>query len=929
MAEALPTPTSMRFGVRGIAGRLMMAFATIALCTILAAGAGLWSLWSVGESLGDVTEYRLPTAITSLTLSRHVERVVSLAPRLISANSQEEREQARQQLAPAINDVQALLDRLYKQSADTTDVAAITRQIDDLRGHLQTLNTMLVRRDEIEQQRLKSRDTVLDLRDSVGRLLEAWSQILAKQLARLDSGDSASGSFSDLAIQIRALNRSQELLSTIAERAISVDTAGSELNIAALGFQADRAATSLINESGHIHPDLAKGVGDLLQANAWALRGEASIFAQSRLIWQSRQQAEVLLKRVAASSADLSAAVDGIVAYTEAQAVQTKVEALEIRKTALLTLVAAVTLSLLAVAGIGAGYVYGHLLTRLKSVTGTLHRLAEGKLDVQVNHTGDRDEIGEVARGLAVMRLWLQDRKRLDAEVHAMNRNLDKQVQARTAELQEASEAQSHMLAVLSHEIRSPLTGIIGVTDMLEETASPSRRQEYLAALREGAKALLSVVNSVLDHAKIQAGPQKTEIIEFGLVELVQGVAALQRPQAEAKGLQVETSIGLDVPRRVRGDEGRLRQVLVNLMTNAIKFTADGRVMLRVAKLPSERLRIEVEDTGIGVPEQARQTLFKAYSQAHASISRRFGGTGLGLAICRGLVEAMGGEIDYMPANGGGSLFWLELPLLLGETRTESRDAAPPPPSAPKASLRVLVVDDNPVNCMVVRTQVEKLGHVALCAANGQEALAVARQNRLDVALLDLHLPDMNGSDLARALRALPGLDSLPLVAATGETQEVEINRARAAGMALTIIKPFSVSILADILSAAVTNSSIGPTPQTNPCAPNGLAAIAHEFGSTWAVGFVETMRAQLIDLANRLSQLTPFDIEGHRHVAHALRPSATMLADTRLLMACETLSAACRNQDTARIRDQADELIPLLRKIADELAVSAMQQVA
>jgi signal transduction histidine kinase/DNA-binding response OmpR family regulator len=950
-----PRP-SVRFGLRGIAGRLMLAFATIAFCTILAAAAGFWSLWSVSESLGEVTELRLPTAVTSLALSRHVERVVAIAPRLLSAENAEGREQAQLQLAPEIAALQGLLEKLRAKPAaptDAVDLQSVTQLIDTLRGSLNELTTVLVSRDQTEQQRLAGRTAVVEMRDEIGRLLATWSQVLAKQLAKVEAGAVDNISLPELSVQLRALYRSQELLNIIADRANASDNVATELTFGVLSFQATNAATALIAESAQIHPDLSERVHMLLDDTRWALQGDTSVFAQARLVWRSRKHAEALLQKIAEVSGQLSAAVDGVVSYTEAQAIQIKSDALQIRKTAQLTLVATVTLSLLAVIGIGAGYVHGHLLTRLKSVTGYLHRLAEGKLDIAVNHTTDPDEIGELARALAVMRSWLQDRKRLDAKLHAMNRDLDKQVQSRTSELQTANETQARVLAVLSHEIRSPLAGIIGVADMLDQDGAQVRKQEYLGALREGAKALLSVVNSVLDHARLQSGPLPTEFIECALPELATGVASLLRPQAESKGLALETLIAPEVPPRVRGDEGRLRQVLVNLVTNAVKFTETGRIVLRLSLAAPGRLRMEVEDTGIGVPEAARASLFVAYSQADASISRRFGGTGLGLAISRGLIEAMKGEIGYEPVASGGSLFWAEIPIVAVTLPHEQSTESNPETAAHNSEstspeltgLRVLVVDDNPINCMVVRTQLEKLGHSAFVAMSGKEALALAAQQPLDAAVLDLHLPDMDGPQIALALRAMPSLNALPLVAATGETLPSEIERARRAGIATTLIKPFTAAALARALNGAVANvpphdAPTGPYPAavehdaeneplSDRAAQNGLAAVSEEFGSAWTQSFVATLRTQLHELAVLLDQMPGNDIEGYRQVAHMLRPSAAMLADTRLLMACENLSGACRSLDPMRVRGQADELAPLLRLVADELPRPELSQVA
>ncbi len=907
------------FGMRGIAARLLLSFAVIALMTIMAGAAGLWSLSSVGESLGEITENRLPTAVTSLALSRHTERIVALAPRLLSATQTEDRELARQQLAPEVNNVLALLERLRGQQVDSADLEAVSRLVDALRQHLDHLTQLLAQRDAIETQKVLGRNAILAFREDMGRLLDPWSQVLAKQLALVEQNSPIPQNLAELAVQLRALTRVQELATVLADRAVSVDSADSELTIGVQGFQANRAATSVLVEAKRVHDGLAHGLAEKLEQIGWALEGGGSVFAQARLAWLLRAKAEDLLAQTAAVSADLSTAIDRIVANTEQQAAQSKIEALETRKTALMTVVAAVTLSVLAVIGIGVGYVHGHLLTRLKSVTDTLFRLARNDLRADVPHAMDHDEIGELARGLATMQTGLMEKAQLDAEIREINRNLDQQVQARTAELQAANEAQAHVLAVLSHEIRSPLTGIIGVAEMLGDPAKAQRAQDHLGALREGAKALLSVVNSVLEHARLQAGAVTTEQIDYAPASVVNGVAALLRPQAEAKGLTVETQISASVPERLMGDEGRLRQVLVNLVTNAVKFTTEGGVVLHVSIDEANQLCINVDDTGIGVAEKARAGLFQAYNQTDISVNRRFGGTGLGLAISRGLVEAMGGRIGHQPLQPHGSRFWIVLPITGVYTQAP---AAEPEQGEPALPLTVLVVDDNPVNSMVMCAQVEQLGHTAIAAHSGQEALAALAVHPCDAALLDLHLTDMDGQQLAQDILArLPPGRRMTLIAASGETQPSALARARLAGIQSFLAKPFTLQAL---------RAALAEKPQKlGAPALQGLESLVRAYGRDWAAGFVETLREQALEQADRLASLDaeldhPRGVPGeaYRQVAHLLRPTAAILADSVLLAGCDALSAACRGQDLPAIRDGSATVQRLLRRIATELRV-------
>lgn len=473
-----------------------------------------------------------------------------------------------------------------------------------------------------------------------------------------------------------------------------------------------------------------------------------------------------------------------------------------------------------------------------------------------------------------------------------------------------ASSAKTDFLASMSHEIRTPLNGVLGYTELLlDELELSSDQRRYAERIQIAGSALLTIVNDILDFSKIEAGEVELSPEPFSVRALIDNAVSIVRSVSDKKKLPIRLAIDSAIPDILVGDEARLRQVILNLLNNAVKFTLEGEVAFEVTHAGSaemgERLRFAVIDTGIGIPEDKRERLFRRFSQVDGSNRREFGGTGLGLAISKRLIELMGGEIGVESRSGEGSTFWFTVALAKGEMpAAKTAEALVPRTARP---LRILLAEDLEINQEIIRSMLEAAGHHVEVVSDGAEAVMAVQETAYDVVMMDVQMPGMDGMTATRHIRELPApTGTVPIIAITANVLPQQVTSFKQAGMNDHLGKPLEREELYAKIdrwgrwssTAIVPEAMVVETPKPAP-APGHLDHEAYGklvalMGKEKVLNLLDKLGTQVVETFET-TLLGSADRDRLARDAHAMVSTAGMLGFLELSELCSAVERACR----------------------------------
>lgn len=816
-----------------LGGKLLLAIAVIAGFPATTAVLGWFELQDVARTQSRVVTEAIPAISEVRAVAEGTSRVVAMAPELAAVTTEDERVDRSAYLMAQVDALRSRLAR-YSTGADRTSLQALTAE-QQVRSAIRTLErlvgqriALVARRDAQLREGLAAARELTEIADTLVANAEMGTAAVISNLYEIESGEPG-----DRDARLDALDKLIEVdlfqLGLMTELRAHSAEIGLLLNRVASVGTPDELAALREELTGRLKvvtrrvvavndPRRAERALDLLQMVGTGTAAPP----QSDGLFETAGQVLDLDGRIDAAQGDLRLTA---VALEETAAVLAdQIEARAVTAGAMAAEAIASTQRLYALSSILAlalslavmwFYVRGNLIRRLDRLSAGMFRLAEGRQIAPIEPKGE-DEIARMEGAVEFFRrqslanqAFEEERGRHLIELQAHRNELQRLVDERTIQLrgevaahdaararaEDADRAKSEFLAMMSHEVRTAMNGVLGMLRSLGRGRLQARQKAQLDVALASGESLMGLLNSILDQAKLEGGMVVLEEAPFDLQSMLKDVDLLMGPIADEKGLTLRVQGLSGTETHLLGDAGKLRQILFNLVSNALKFTHSGGVTLSVHRLDAQgRYRFSVQDSGKGIAPDAVERIFAPFEQEDAQTARHFGGTGLGLSISRRLAGLMSGTLSVESRPGQGSTFHLDLPFLSvdpAHTRTRSPAVAP-------SGLRLLVVEDHPVNQAVIRSCLESMGHAVTIAADGKAGLEAITTAEFDAILMDVSLPDVSGIDVTRKIHVRT---AVPVIGISAHVQPRDIVACREAGMVEVLPKPIMPDQLALALS--------------------------------------------------------------------------------------------------------------------------------
>lgn len=816
-----------------LGGKLLLAIAVIAGFPATTGILGWFELQDVARTQSRVVTEAIPAISEVRGVAEETSRVVAMAPELAAVTSESERAERSDYLLAQVDALRVRIAR-HADGAEQASRAALAAE-QEVRGSIRTLERLVgqrialqARRDAQLRQGLAAARELTEIADTLVANAEMGTAAVISNLYEIEAGEPG-----DRQARLDALDKLIEVdlfqLGLMFELRAHASEIGLLLNrVGAVRLPGELSLLRAeLDERLKVVTRRILAVNDPRRAERALvllrmLGAGAAVPPETGGIFEAAGGVLDLTRRIEGAQAELR--VRAVALEEAAAGLADRIEAQAVTAGALAAEAIAATQRLYALSSVLAlglslavmwFYVRGNLIRRLDRLTAGMFRLAEGDEIAPIVPRGD-DEIARMEGAVEFFRRqsianreFEEERGRHLIELRAHRNELQRLVDERTQQLrgevaahdaararaEDADRAKTEFLAMMSHEVRTAMNGVLGMLRGLGRGGLKAGQRAQLGVALASGESLMGLLNSILDYSKLEGGMVAPEVVEFTLPAAVRDVALLMAPMAEEKGLALEVRLPEGEGLRLRGDLGKLRQILFNLVSNAVKFTAAGRVVVAAEPLGAGRFRFSVSDTGKGIAPDALERIFAPFEQEDAQTARQYGGTGLGLAISRRLAGMMGGTLQAESRQGAGSVFVLEVGF---EEVAGAEGGALPVAAGP---LSVLVVEDHPVNQAVVRSYLEAMGHRPVVAETGAAAIAAAAAGGFDAILMDVSLPDMSGIEVTRHIRAAKS-GAVPVIGVSAHVQPAEVAACLAAGMDEVLPKPVVPERLAAVLAA-------------------------------------------------------------------------------------------------------------------------------